>query len=401
MIVCALLPLLTLRAALGRRQEQLLEPVAVAPGDGAPARIGEVSPAASSLGVRPDMRLGEAVDICPELGFIPPDPARSAKAHERLLLRLESIGAGVEPGRPGEAFFLADGLERLHGGPSGVLAATRRALGPAPVLAAAPTRLAAFTLAGREGPVPGRTVTLPAENLATFLAELPVSTLSGRLDLPPAGERDLFRALGRLNLDRLGDLTALSADQVADRFGPAGSRARKLALGREEDIRPRHRQRTIGETVELPEEASGTHLRSGLILLGDRVAAQLDAAGLSARSLVFEADLVEGGSWSRELTPRKPTASSGLFRLLLASVPERLPRPAESLRLRVTATAPAAPEQLETAPRPEETRRCRLDEAARQVRAAVGRTGLLRVLEAEPGSRLPERRLFLTPYLPE
>lgn len=417
MIVCVLLPLLHLRAALGRQENRLSGPVAVAPEDGGATRIGEVSPAARALGVHPGMRLGEAVDICPRLELVPPDPVRAEAIHHRLLKRLESVGAGVESERSGEAFFRSGGIERMHGGLPGVLAACRRATGPEPVLAAAPTRLAAFALAlgwdpaeadreGRTGPSgpkgrPGNHPVLPAERLHPFLAGLPVTILSGRLGLAAASEREFFRATGRLNLKRLDDLTGLTADQVADRFGPAGSRARQIALGEEEPVRPRRFRQAVVETVELPEDASGNHLPAGVAILCDRIAARLAASGITARTLHFQADLVEGGSWSREFTPRRPTASSPLLKTLLAPVPEQLPRPAKSLRLRVTAAAPSAPEQLETAPRPEETRRGRLDEAARQVRAAVGETGLMRVLEAEADSRLPERRVFLTPYLSE
>ena len=59
----------------------------------------------------------------------------------------------------------------------------------------------------------------------------------------------------------------------------------------------------------------------------------------------------------------------------------------------------AAPKQIEITRRPEETRLLRLNEAALQVRAVVGESGLMRVLDAEVGSHLPERRMLLTPYL--
>jgi len=354
------------------------------------------------------MRLSEAVDICPGLGFAPPDPTRTGTIHERALTRLESVGAGTESKRPGEIFFSTAGIERLHGGPEGVLGAVRRALGPDPVLAVAPTRLAAVALARQSGRAvegdasgsgPGGTALLAPDRLHAFLSGLPVTALRGRLDLPPAAERGLFRTLERLGLERLGNLTALTADQVADRFGPPGSRARELALGREGRIRPRRPRAMIDAAVELPEEASGAQLRAGLALLCDRMAVRLATTGQTARALAFEAELTGGGSWNRELVPRRPTASATLFGVLLASTPEQLPRPALGLRLRVIATATADPEQLEVTPRPEEVRRARLDEAARQVRAATGETGLMRVLEVEVGSRLPERRVFLTPYL--
>lgn len=399
MVICVLLPLLALRAALGDARNRLREPIALAPQHDGARLIGEVSPAAHALGVRPGMGLGEATDICPELDLITPDPTRTEAIHEAVLRRLEAIGAEVESEHPGEAFFAADEIERLYGGLDGVLTATRRQLGPNPLLAAAPTRLGAFAAARASDPDPVAIVS--PEELPRFLATLPVTVLTGRLGIPATRERELLRSMNRLGLNRLGDLTALSRDDVADRLGPPGSRARDLALGNEGPIRARSPREQIAEEVDLPEAAAGTHLQGGLAILCDRLSARLVATGLTARSLMLEARLAGGGSWRRETSPRRPTASSQLMRMILAPALEQLPRPAESLRLRVTAPGPSAPEQLEITRRPEQTRRVRLDEAARQVRAAVGETGLMRVLDAEAGSRLPERRMLLTPYLSE
>ena len=47
--------------------------------------------------------------------LVPPDPVGVADAWERLLVRLESIGAAVEPERPGSVCFDAGGLLRLLG----------------------------------------------------------------------------------------------------------------------------------------------------------------------------------------------------------------------------------------------------------------------------------------------
>jgi hypothetical protein len=120
---------------------------------------------------------------------------------------------------------------------------------------------------------------------------------------------------------------------------------------------------------------------------------------MSARTVALEARLSGGGSWTRETAPREPTGRADLLRMILAPGLEQLPRPAEHLGLRVTEMTDAAPKQTEISRRPEETRLLRLNEAALQVRAVVGESGLMRVLDAEAGSHLPERRMLLTPYL--
>ena len=45
-----------------------------------------------------------------------------------------------------------------------------------------------------------------------------------------------------------------------------------------------------------------------------------------------------------------------------------------------------------------ERRRERLGEAVRHVRSAAGADAVIRVLDVDPASRVPERRVALTPY---
>jgi nucleotidyltransferase/DNA polymerase involved in DNA repair len=441
MVACAILPFLALRAALGDAQNRLLEPVALAPGHDGAARIGEVSEVARGLGVRPGMSLGEAIDICPSLSLISPDPARTGRIREAVLTRLEGIGAEVEPGPQGEAFFSAGQLERLYGNLDLVLAAAAEGLGPGARIAAAPTRLAAYA-AARQGDPPAdsspsrgnsgsrgntprsntprsnaprgnaprgssgdasrvgdRGRIIPPERLREYLGALPVAILADRLSGSEAQNRRLVSSLVKLGIHHLEGLAELPGDAVADRFGPLGTEARNLALGLEGPIRPRPPRESIAESLKLPEAASGSHLQGAVTILSDRIAARLAGLGASARSLAMEARLSGGGSWVREATPRQPTARADLLRMILLPGLEHLPRPAEQLKLRVVRLGPGDSEQIELTHHPEQTRHQRLGEAARQVRAAVGDSGLVRVLDAEVDSHLPERRLLLTPYL--
>jgi protein ImuB len=109
-IACALIPRFTLLAMVEGRRELLLRPMALAPEPGGPQVVGEASGPAEAFGVHTGMRLGEALARCPDLALVPPDPERAEAAWEDALLRLEGIGAAVEPGRPGDAFFKAGGL---------------------------------------------------------------------------------------------------------------------------------------------------------------------------------------------------------------------------------------------------------------------------------------------------
>src|SRR3954471_19916334 len=116
MVVAVLLPRFELVIAAGGREILARGPAALAPEPGREQRVGEVSASAEAFGVHAGMRLGEALARCPALALIPPDPMGVADAWEKVLARLESIGAAVESDGPGSAFFDAGGLRRLHGG---------------------------------------------------------------------------------------------------------------------------------------------------------------------------------------------------------------------------------------------------------------------------------------------
>src|SRR5215207_2904552 len=193
MVLCVLLPRFQLVVAAGGREELLRAPAALAPEPGREARVGEVSLAAEAFGIRAGMALGEALARCPTLALVPPDPAGVADRWERLLVRLESIGAAVEPERPGVACFAARGLLRLHGGSlERVLAATRHALRQPARLGAGPSRFCALAAASRARVRRPMVVGGGEAEAAAFLAELPVALLRGRretAELPESLER--------------------------------------------------------------------------------------------------------------------------------------------------------------------------------------------------------------------
>jgi protein ImuB len=76
----------------------------------------------------------------------------------------------------------------------------------------------------------------------------------------------------------------------------------------------------------------------------------------------------------------------------------RAPTPAESLGLEVEAFGPPAQDQGRLLDEAAAVRRARLGEAVRQARQAAGAEAALKVLDVDPGSRVPERRAVLAPF---
>ena len=402
-VVCVLIPRFALIAACGERRELLGQPAALAPEPGGRQVVGDASGAAEAHGVRAGMGLGEALSRCPELVLVPPDPARAEAAWEGALRGLEGIGAAVESTRPGEAFFSADGLRGLHRDLPGTMAVARRAVRMPARLGAAPTPFAAYAAAARtrsRGPRGGsrREAVVADRDLADFLFPLPVSLLATRFgDKAPAAE--LVETLERLGVRELGQLAKLPEAAVADRFGRLGLRARRLARGETEPLRPRDPHEGIAESIDLPEAAAGPQLERALELLIDRVLAAPQRRGRTLRALRLEARLAGGGGWSSRVPLRRPTASRRVLALVLESRLDELPGPAMTLALHAVSLGPSSGETLELTHRPEEGRRRRLGEAVRQVRAAAGTDSVLRVLEVDTSSRVPERWAMLTPFV--
>jgi protein ImuB len=415
MVICVLIPRFALLSALragastpgassrskneiaSRATASLLsETVALGPSPGGVQVVGEATPAAEAFGITAGMRIGEALARCPELRLVPPDPDAVRARWSDVLDRLEGIGAAPESDRAGEAYLDADGLRGIHGGHlEGVLAATREAVGRRIRLGAGPSRFAAYAAALHSRRRGGSKV-VPAGAARAFLAPLEIGTLRARPELA-----ELPEVLERLGVRTLGELAALPAPAVAERFGHPGLLALDLAYGRDTPLAPRRPPEPVIERLELPEPSSGPQLERALGLLVARVLARPERRGRTLRALALSARFVEGGAWRAQATLRQASAEPERLRLALAPRLSELPAPAESLGVEVDAFGPPAHDQqrlVHDAASAAAVRRTRLGEAVRQVRAATGEASALRALEVDPGSRVPERRAVLAPF---
>jgi protein ImuB len=416
MVVCVLYPRFELLAALGDRRALLAEPAALAPEAGREQVVGEVSAPAEAFGVVRGMRLGEAMSRCPGLRLVPPDPEEVRSLWHAVLDRLEAIGAAVESDSAGAAFFESDGLHGLHGGDlAGVLAAAARALGPGARMGAAPCRFAAHAAAlqararrrtsaagAAKGPLRGGgvasgplrgAVVVAVEAARDFLAPLPVALLRTRPELQALPE-----VFERLGIRTLGEVAALPSRAVAERFGHPGLLALDLARGRDTPLAPRRPPEPVVERLDLPEAASGQQLERALELLVARVLARRERRGRALRGLAVSARFVAGGTWRTAITLRQASADPERIRLALGPRLADLPAPAESLALEVEAFGPPAQDQGRLLDEAAAVRRARLGEAVRQARQAAGSEAALKVLDVDPGSRIPERRAVLAPF---
>jgi protein ImuB len=392
-IALVVIPAFDLRAALRHRPGVQARPAALAPLPGTEPLLGSVTGAAEAAGVRPGMRLSEALATCPALELVEQDPASAEQAWEEILRRLEDAGFAVEPDSPGVVYFDSRGVERLYGGLEPALRRALAAVGTAwePRAGAAERRFAA--LAAASVARPGQALIVSDDRSETFLAPLPLQLLP----LDPAR----YEELEELGVRTIGQLAGLPGGAVAERLGPDGRRAWSLAGGDEPGDRkvvPRRPVAALHETLEFP-EAIGNELtlRRGLAVLLDRLLARPEREGRPPRKLALWARLVGGASWRRTVTLREPTTDPARLRAALAPKLAELPAPALKLRLEVSALAEHTGEQLELVAAEGAVLQGRLREGLRQVRASVGAGGVSTVVEVAPWSRIPEARALLVP----
>jgi protein ImuB len=391
MIACLNIQAFSLRAALRSRPELVRDPVALAPLPGTRPLLGACTAAAEEAGVRPGMRLSEALATCPGLVLAEQDPAAAEEEWEQILRRLEGAGLAVEPVEPGCAYFETKGIERMAGGLNAALRRALDAVGSSwePRVGVADRRFAA--LAAASVAPAGRALVVDDAETELFLEPLPLHLLP----LSP----DRREELAELGIKQLGELARLSGAAVQDRMGKEGAEAWRLVHGEHDSrIEARRPPAEIAEALEFPEPvANELTLARALGALLDRLLAREERGGRMPRRLAVSARLVGGGSWRRAATLREPTADPERLRQALVPKLGELPAPAVELRLELGELTESVGTQAELV-RPRGSRlRSRLREGLRQVRAAVGIEAVCTVVEVAPWSRVPEARAILVP----
>jgi nucleotidyltransferase/DNA polymerase involved in DNA repair len=391
MIACLSIPGFELRASLRARPRLALEPAALAPLEGTEPLLGPVTAAAEAAGVKPGMRLGEALAMCPSLTLVEPDPAAAEQEWEAIVRRLEDSGFSVEPADLGCAYFETRGVERLYGGLEQALKRALEAVGSSwdPRVGAAERRFAA--LAAATVARPGRILVVSDDQSPSFLAPHPLTLLPLE-----TGRRQELQDLG---VRTIGGLAALPDASVAERLGPDGRRAHGLARGgSKRRVRGRRQPAEIVETLAFP-EAVGNELtlRRAFGALLEQVLARPERGGRFIRKIALAARLVGGGSWRRTATLRDPTTEHDRLKAALAPKLAELPAPVLELRLELVDLTESKGMQLELVQPEGAVVRSHLREGLKQVRASTGSGSVCSVVEVSPWSRIPESRALLVP----
>ncbi|MFE4513032.1 DNA polymerase Y family protein [Kitasatospora sp. NPDC056783] len=318
------------------------DPVAVTEG----GRILACSAGARAAGVRQGQRLKLAQRLCPELELRDRDPEAEARRFEPVVAAVEAFTPRVEVIRPGLCAIPVKGPGRYFGGEEALAGKVGRAVADAlgqpllpdasPGAVAVPdtdttqapntdtdttqaqhpdtataeaTATAASAVQEQRAPAPQAQVgvadglfaavlaaragvLVPAGRTAEFLAPYPVSVLG---DEAPA------ELLGRLGLPTVGAFAALPAESVADRFGPSGTVAHRLARGLQpRPLVPRDEEPDLAVEQRFdPPEPLAEPLVFVARALAEQLHQRLAGAGLTCHRVAVEVACADGRAASR------------------------------------------------------------------------------------------------------
>jgi DNA polymerase-4 len=215
-------------------------PLAVAPPGADRATILALSPEAQAAGVTRGMPVLRARKLCPDLVLLPPNPRLYARASRALHEILRVYAPVIEPRGFGHSFLDLTGTERLFGPAVEVAERIRREARERlrlPLSAGVAVNKLVSEAATRVGRKDGRTEggrTIPPStfrlsvcqpgNEAPFLAPHPMSVLP---DVPD----DIRERLGEYQLERIGQVAAISEAELCAVFGGRGRLLRAQVRG--------------------------------------------------------------------------------------------------------------------------------------------------------------------------
>lgn len=285
-------------------------PVAVAPPGADRATILALSSEARAAGLSRGMPVQHARKLCPDLVLLPPNPSLYARASRALHEVLRIYAPVIEPRGYGHAFLDLTGTGRLFGPAVDVAARVRQEVSERLRLPVS-VGIAANKLVSRAATTvvkPEPLLEVPGGEEAGFLAPHPLDVLP---DVPPK----IRTRLDEYQLELIGEVAAISDDELCAVFGSAGRTLRARACGidptpvlspeRRAEFRASHTLATDTNDLGI--------LHPLLRVLSERLGRRLRQSSLTARRLRVEAIYNDYTSVARIVALRAATLDAELW----------------------------------------------------------------------------------------
>ncbi|MET0340151.1 MAG: DNA polymerase IV [Polyangiales bacterium] len=318
---------------------------------GRPERRGVVAACsyeARKFGVRSAMPSSQAARLCPDAVFLPPRMAHYVAISRQIRAIFAEVTDRFEPLSLDEAYL--DVTVNKRGEPiAGKLArwlraAIRERIGLTASAGVGPCKLVAKIASDVNKP--DGLMVVPPDDVAAFLAPLPVTRLWG---VGPA----TARRLGELGIRTVEDVRVCAPERLASKLGRYGLSLARLAWGDDSRAVESHRVRkSLGsETTFADDVGDPTALCETLHSLSEEVFGELEGLGARARTATLKLRYADFTTITRSKTFDAPIADAqALYRagrdLLLGST-EAHERPVRLIGISASSLrAPGEPEQL-------------------------------------------------------
>ncbi|HLC29446.1 MAG TPA: hypothetical protein VJM51_01525 [Dehalococcoidia bacterium] len=345
-------------------------------------------------GVTAGMPLQEAQSRYPDAVLCEANMALYRRRHEAMLDALEQFTPVVESGELGCAYVGLDGLKAMYGGSAALLQALQKAvpsdlesrfgIGPGKF----PATIAALSAKDHQ-------VTVVLDDLAAFLAPHPVDVL------PVPWE--LLEQLKRLGLAKLGDIARQQIGPMQAHFGKEGRTIWEMAQGIDRrPLVPRRSEPHVSATniFHNPTVALDVILLAIEHLL-KRLLQQSEISGRYVRTILLDMRLSHRGPWHRRITFKEPVGSASVALQRIKHALSLVPPPGavEEITLTFNGVTGESGRQASLFQEVRKKEQLRLELAQLEARLGV-RPPIFQVRNAEPCSRIPERRQVLVEYAP-
>ena len=386
-IACLHIPRFTVEVERQRRNDLTTRLILI--GD---AAVLDSSLGAETSGVRRGMRMSEAIGLCHRAQVLPPDFPHYQRRFEEVLDFLASYSPEIEASGLGTAFLSLDGLsEESSAYAEGLISSLHRRLNFMAAVGVADGKFTARVAAHITRPGLVKAASLGEE--AAFMAPLPVDQL-------PAGESMRWR-LRLLGIESIGDIARLPLGAFQQQFGTEGKRCWELANGIDnEPLLPRVKEETIVKRLHMPAPAVSLEaILVGVERLVHAAYGDSGRRGRRVRKAVVRAALDGGGTWELPVPFREAKADPRDAWFAVKGAVERRPpeRAVEELEVELVGLSGESGKQA-TMFNEKGKLRDQITEAVRQLRAQHGDDLIGKVVEVEPWSRIPERRMALADF---
>ncbi|MQF68927.1 hypothetical protein FIM12_01135 [SAR202 cluster bacterium AD-804-J14_MRT_500m] len=389
LVGCVLIPHFVVTAESLRNPETSTQGLIVMQSNGSRRTVCDSSP--TLTGIRPGMRLQEAVSFAKDVRLLELDTPYIERLFEDILSALELVSPVVETPDLGCAYIDLHGLERLYGSDVRIAQAIQHAT---PETWKAQVGIGNSKFTAHMSALlaePGRPCKAPEDS--SFLKLLSVDHL-------PVSYKTRVQ-LHCFGLHTLGDTELLDVTSLQAQFGWEGKLIWELSRGIDvRNVTARNPKEEVTERLIFPEPAATLErIMLGVRILVERALSNSDLRGRRARLAILEGYASRGAPWRHRLSSKEPFNQQKIISRINASIEgTKVSAPVEELCLSLSEFTGERGRQENIFSEAQD--REQIKEAIKQLHTLMGNPApIFHVKEVEPWSRIPERRHALVQYV--